>query len=192
MAGTDDFPGLGLAHGDHAIGGRAQLAVRGLVASHLQLGAGRVHLSLGRDGGGVLRIHGRAADQLLVGQRREARAIGAGATEFCFSCSELRAGSAGAGLQIAGVQGRQHVALLHVVADIDPALDQLSGDPERQRAFLTGADLAGQRAETVGGRGRTGYQHRTRRLDFRRLGTTPHHQSSSKQPRHQHPEDRPG
>src|SRR5690606_28435947 len=72
----------------------------------------------------------------------------------------------------------------HVVADIDPALNQLAADPERQRTFLAGADLAGQRAETLACRGRMGHEYRTRRIGRRRLATAGRQQSAEGE-RHQ-------
>ena len=76
------LPGFDLTAGDDAILGRTQLAVSGLIARQIELGAGGAGLTFGRTQRSGLLIQRGAADQLIPGQAGGARMIGAGAGQL--------------------------------------------------------------------------------------------------------------
>jgi len=164
LPGADHLPGFGLAARDHAIGGRTQLGVLGLVTGPGQIGAGGIGLALRRLEGSGLAVECGLADQLLFGQRGVALLVIAGADQIGFGGRELRLRGTGLGGVVGGVQLGQQLALAHALAGIDMALDQVAPDAERQWAFLAGADLTGIGSHFLAGHGaRVDHQHRHRR-----------------------------
>jgi hypothetical protein len=152
----DGLPGFGRARGDHAIARCMQARVGRLVAGQFVLRArGAIR--------GLLGIEGRLADQFLRHQLAVALQVAADADHF-----RLR----GAGLQggVARIELGQQLPLADAVADLGEASHQVATDPERERAFIACADVAGiRRRRGVGTRGGMHHQHRARRFRHGRL-----------------------
>ena len=147
------LPGFGLADGDHAVAGRAQLRVGGLVAGHVVTGARGFGLAGGGGMHGFLCLQRRAADQLLRGQLRVTRLVGRRACKLGFGRGQLRLRGACLQLQVARIQFRQQLSRAHAIAHVHQPAHQLAADAERQCSLLACAHFARIGERRCAGRG---------------------------------------
>ena len=113
----------------------------------------------------VLRIEGRAAHELLLGEPGVPGAVCAGPGEFGLDGGKLGLRGLRLQAQVAGIELGEQVAALDRIAGVHEAPGDVAAHAERQRALFAGADLTGISADRVivAARG-LGHEHRSRFL----------------------------
>ena len=160
--------GFDLPAGDNAVLRRAQLAVTGLVAGEIELGARGAGLAFGRTQRSGLLIETGTTDELVFRKAGKPCVVGARPRELRVGGNALRLQRFDLQLQIAGIQFAKQISAADAVADIHETSRQLAADPERQRGFFASADFAGVSGQTIRSGACAGvrphHQDRTRRL----------------------------
>ena len=172
LAGRHHLPHFDAAAGDHAILGRGQHGISGLVAGHVVLRAHLLVLGFGRAVGVVGAVEVRAADQLAFQQGLVAVTFGAGQLQIGLGGGHLCAHRFQLQAHVLGIEFGQALLGLDPLADLHQALGHLAADAKRQLRLEAGAHLAGEGFQQ--GRGRLGLNHHgraRRRLGFLAVAT---------------------
>ncbi len=150
LAAGDLLEGIDELAGDDPVEGGDQHRLLQIPARQVELRAGVGHLVGGAVAGGEGLIEGRLGHPFLLVQ-------GLLADELGLLLGELRLGPAHFGLgpldvelERLVVEGRQHLALLDPVADVDVHLPGVAGDLEADARGVHGLDHAGEAAHLPG------------------------------------------
>ena len=141
--------GFDLPAGDNAVLRRTQLAVTGLVAGEIELGARRASFPLSRTQRSRLLIETGATDQLIFRKAGKPRMVGARARKLCIRGSTLCLQRFDLQLKITWIQLGKQIPAADAIADVHHTSRQLSADPERQHGFFSGADFASVGAQAL-------------------------------------------
>lgn len=144
LSGRHHLAHLDAPAGDHAILGRAQHGVAGLVVGDVEFGADLLQPRLAGAVAVLDVLELGMADQVAVEQGAVAPVLGAHGLQVGLGGTDLGPRRLQLQAHVLGIEFGQGLVLLYPLADFHQPADDLAADAEGQLRLVAGADLAGK------------------------------------------------